>query len=51
MRLISKLLDPKIDYVFKRIFGYIGNEEITKELISSIIRKEISSIELDNNPN
>ena len=25
MILISKLLDPKIDYVFKRIFGYIEN--------------------------
>ena len=49
MKCISKLLNPKIDYVFKRIFGYIGNEEITKELISSIIGKEISSIELDNN--
>ena len=50
MKNIDKLLDPKIDYVFKRIFGYIGNEEITKELISSIIQKEISDIELDNNP-
>ena len=50
MKCISKLLDPKIDYVFKRIFGYIGNEEITKELISSIIGKEINNVELDNNP-
>ncbi len=50
MKNIDKLLNPKIDYVFKRIFGYIGNEEITKELISSIIQKEISDIKLDNNP-
>ena len=49
MKYIEKLLDPKIDYVFKRIFGYTGNEEITKGLISSIIGREISSIELDNN--
>ncbi len=49
MKHIEQLLDPKIDYVFKRIFGYIGNEEITKELISSIIQKEISDIKLDNN--
>ena len=27
---IRELLDPKIDYVFKRIFGHKGNEEITK---------------------
>ena len=26
---IADLLDPKNDYVFKRIFGHIGNEEIT----------------------
>ena len=49
MKYIDKLLDPKIDYVFKRIFGYVGNEEITKGLISSIIQKEISNVKLDNN--
>ena len=48
MKYIGKLLAPKIDYVFKRIFGYVGNEEITKGLLSSIIQKEISNIELDN---
>ena len=48
MKYIDKLLDPKIDYVFKRIFGYVGNEDITKGLISSIIQKEISNVELDN---
>ena len=48
MKHIDKLLDPKIDYVFKRIFGYVGNEEITKGLLSSIIQKEISNIKLDN---
>lgn len=45
--LISELLDPKIDYVLKRIFGYTGNEEITQGLISSILRKEVSNVELD----
>ena len=49
VKCISKLLEQKIDYVFKRIFGYIGNEEITKGLISSIIGKEIGNIKLDNN--
>lgn len=29
---IAELLNPKNDYVFKRIFGYTGNEEITKGL-------------------
>ena len=47
---IKKLLDPKIDYVFKRIFGHVGNEDITEEFISSIIRRKVSDVKLDNNP-
>jgi len=46
---IAKLLDPKNDYVFKRIFGHIGNEEITKGLLQSIIPDKIDKIELDSN--
>ena len=38
---------PTNDYVFKRIFGHKGNEEITKGLISAIIKREIKSIKLD----
>ena len=30
---IGNLLNPKIDYVFKRIFGHVGNEEITIVII------------------
>ena len=48
--IIAKLLDPKNDYVFKRIFGHIGNEEITKGLLQSIIPDRIDKIELDSNP-
>ena len=47
--IIAKLLDPKNDYVFKRIFGHIGNEEITKGLLQSIIPDKIDKIELDSN--
>ena len=43
-------MNPKIDYVFKRIFGYQGNEEITTALLSSILKKQISNIQLDCNP-
>ena len=50
MIIIRKLLNPKIDYVFKRIFGYLGNEDITKNLLSSIISDEVIDIELDCNP-
>ena len=27
----KKIYTPKNDYVFKRIFGHVGNEEITKK--------------------
>lgn len=35
--------------MFKKIFGHIGNEEITKELISSIINQKIEAINLEGN--
>ena len=43
-------MNPKNDYVFKRIFGYSGNEDITKSLLSSIIPDQIQEITLDCNP-
>ena len=42
-----ELLNPKSDYVFKRIFGHVGNEEITKELLNSILENKVTEIELD----
>ena len=49
MVLINKLLDPKIDYVFKRIFGYVGNEKITTNLLSSILDEKVEDVTLDCN--
>ena len=43
---MKNLLDPKIDYVFKRIFSHNGSENITKDLLESIIDKHISILEL-----
>ena len=49
MKIIEKqLLNPKIDYVFKRIFGRVGNEEITAALIQAITKIKISDLKLDN---
>ena len=45
-----KLLNPKIDYVFKRIFGHVGNENITKNFLSCILQENITDITLDSNP-
>ena len=48
--LIANLLNPKLDYVFKRLFGHAGNEDITKKLLSCITNEKYSKIELDCNP-
>ena len=39
--------NPTNDYVFKRIFGHVGNEEITKGLLSAIMGEEIKDVKLD----
>ena len=46
----NKLLDLKLDYVFKRIFGHVGNESFTKNLLHSILLQDITDITLDSNP-
>ena len=45
-----KLLNIKTDYVFKRIFGREGNEQITKNFLSCILGQKVSDIELEKNP-
>ena len=39
-----------MDYVFKRIFGREGNEQITKNFLSCILGEKVSDIELEKNP-
>ena len=36
------------DYVFKRIFGYQGNETITKSFISAVLNQNITEVILEN---
>jgi predicted transposase/invertase (TIGR01784 family) len=43
---VENCLLPTNDYVFARIFGKIGNEKITKGLLSSIISDKIETIKL-----
>ena len=47
---IAKLLNPKLDYVFKRIFGSVGNEKITKSFLEAVTKEEITDIKIDCNP-
>ena len=44
-----KNFKPTNDYVFVRIFGHKGNEEITKGLLSAIMKREIKKIDFDKN--
>lgn len=46
----KRLLPLTNDYVFKRNFGYKGEEEVTKVLLKDITKSNISFVELDNNP-
>ena len=39
---------PTTDFVFKRIFGYEGNEDICMDLISSIIGKKVKNLKYKN---
>ncbi len=39
-----ELLNPKNDYVFKRIFGHNGNENVTKQMLSTILKRQIKDI-------
>ena len=45
----KKLLSPKNDYIFERLFGHKGNEELTKGLLSAILNKKIKEVDLSQN--
>ena len=46
---IDEFMVPTNDYIFKRIFGYVGNEKITKSLLEAILKTNINSISLEGN--
>jgi predicted transposase/invertase (TIGR01784 family) len=46
---IDEVMVPTNDYIFKRIFGYEGNEKITQDLVSCIIPDKIESLSLNEN--
>ena len=47
---MRKTLLPTNDYVFKRIFGRIGNEDITRDFIKAATGIEFKNINLDGTP-
>ena len=46
----TKILSPKLDIVFKMLFGEQKHERITKKLIEDIIEEKVEKIELEQNP-
>lgn len=47
--MLIELLELKNDYTFKRVFGYAGNESITMDLLSAILKEPVSDVILDCN--
>ena len=43
----NESLNPKNDYVFKRIFGRQGNESITKDFLSATLNQNITDVALE----
>ena len=46
----TKLLNPKLDFVFQALFGEQGCEKITKSFLEEILEIKIQKIELNKNP-
>lgn len=46
----KELLKVTNDYVFRKIFGEVGNEDITGDLIEKILSKKYKKIDLSKNP-
>ena len=46
----TKLLSPKLDVVFQRLFGEVGNEKITKGFVEKILGEKIERVDLSKNP-
>ena len=45
----NTILSPKLDIVFQNLFGEVGSEEITKDLLSTILDEQINEIDLNQN--
>ena len=45
-----KKYPPKMDIIFQAIFGEVGSENITKDFLEKILKRNIEKISLDQNP-
>ena len=42
----KKMLSPKLDIVFQALFGEVGSEKITGRFLQSILKQEVSEVDL-----
>lgn len=49
MKKNNSILSPKLDVVFQILFGEVGSEKITKDLLNCILEEEIHSVDLNQN--
>ena len=45
----NSILSPKVDVVFQILFGEVGSEKITKDLLNCILDEEVHSVDLNQN--
>lgn len=45
----KKMLSPKLDIVFQALFGDVGSEKITGKFLQSILKQEVSEVDLSQN--
>ena len=44
-----KILSPKVDVVFQVLFGEVGSERITKDLLNSMLDEKVEDVQLNEN--
>ncbi len=45
----KKILSPKLDVVFQALFGEVGSERITRRFLQSILKEEVTEVDLSQN--
>ena len=43
------ILSPKLDVVFQILFGEVGSERITKDLLNTVLDEKVEEVELNEN--
>ena len=45
----KEILSPKLDVVFQILFGEVGSEEITKDLLNTVLEEKVEDVKLNEN--